>query len=48
MAGRDERQFRMAPHGVYDLEEALAGYGIETPDAGAGQHLDRGVTGFDP
>jgi hypothetical protein len=47
-AGRDERQFRMALHGVYDLQEALAGDGVEAPHPGPRQHLDRGVAGFDP
>jgi hypothetical protein len=45
--GRDERQLRVTLHGVHDLEEALAGDGIEAPDAGPRQHLDRGVAGFD-
>src|SRR5918993_6113358 len=37
--GRDEREIGILLDGVEDLEEALAGYSVETPDARPGQRL---------
>jgi hypothetical protein len=48
VAGGDERELWVLLHGVYDLEEALPGDGIEALDAGPREHLDGGVSRFDP
>jgi hypothetical protein len=35
----------MLLHRIQDFQEALAGDGVEAPDAGPGQNLDRSVSG---